>query len=167
MDKIGQFLQNFQQNPNQVSGSEVAGQFGNVTRQLAPAEYQQVAQQVLSQLSPQQRQELGKQLLEQAQQQGVSFPDVNRDGVDDRLQDPALLAGYTAQLQQAQPNFFNQLLGSAGSSPLMKLALGGIAALGLGRMVSGSGHHGGGGGHHGGGGLGSLFGGGHHGGGHH
>jgi len=159
MDKIGQFLQNFQNNPNQVSGAEVASQFANVTRQLPPQEYQQVAEQALSQLNPQQRQELGRQLLAQAQQQGVPFPDVNRDGIDDRLQDPAMLAGYTAQLQQSQPGFFNQALGSAaGSNPMLKMAIGGIAALGLGRLMGGGGHHGGGGL------FGNLFGGGHHGG---
>lgn len=157
MDKIGQFLQSFQKDPNQVSGAEVATQLGNVTSQLPPQDYQKVAEQVLTQLSPQQRQELGRQLLDQARQQQVPFPDVNRDGIDDRLQDPGVLAGYTAQLQQAQPGFFGQALGS-GAHPLMKLALGGIAALGLGRMMSGGKHHGGGF---------NPFGSGHHGGGHH
>lgn len=173
MDKMQSYIDRFRQDPKSISDEELAAQYGAVTRQLPQQDYQQVAQQALAQLNPQERLQLGRELMAQAQQQGVPFPDVNRDGIDDRLQDPATLASYTAQMQQSQPNFFSQILGGGGGGSMMKMALGGIAALGLGRMLGGGGHHneqhgmfGGGlfGGHGGG-----LFGGGggHHGGGHH
>lgn len=158
MDKIQQFLKNFEQNPAAIPAQEVANQYGAVTRQMPQPEYQQMAQEAFSQLTPQQRLELGRELIAGAQQQGVPFPDANRDGIDDRLQDPALLAGYTAQMQQAKPDMLSQLLGNT-SNPMVKLALGGVAALGLAKLAGGGrGGHGGG-----------LFGGGggHHGGGHH
>jgi hypothetical protein len=87
---------------------------------------------------------------QQARQQGVDVPDLNRDGVDDRLQDPASLAQVTGQLHQQQPGLIGQLLGSGGvpgaggsgvgqvlASPLAKAALAGIAAVAVKRTLSG------------------------------
>jgi len=51
---------------------------------------------------------------QQARQQGVAVPDLNRDGIDDRLQDPAYLARVTSQVHQQQPGLLGGLLGGAG-----------------------------------------------------
>lgn len=51
-------------------------------------------------MTPEQRMQLGQQLVQSARQQGQSFPDINGDGIDDRLQDPATLAQVTNQVQQ-------------------------------------------------------------------
>ncbi len=174
------FVDRFQrQGPQGISEQEAVARYQQVAPQLPPDVYQQSAQDAFAQMTPQQRMQLGQQLIQQAQQQGVSFPDVNQDGIDDRLQDPDYLARTTAQVQQQQPGLLGQLLGGGGatagggagqipggtggapggmlSSPLAKGALGGIAAFGLARILSGGGGHGGGG----------LFGGGHSGSGHH
>jgi len=116
--------------------------------------------------------QLGQQLIQQARQQGQSFPDVNGDGIDDRLQDPNFLAQKTTQVHQQQPGLLGQLLGGGGASGghasgaggaapagggtsggmggmlgslLAKGIMGGIAGAGLMRMLGGGGLHYGGG----------------------
>jgi hypothetical protein len=161
------FIDRYQQGPRAVSGQEAASRYEQVAPNLPPDVYQQSAQDVFSQMTPQQREQLGQQLIQSAQQQNLDFPDVNRDGIDDRLQDPEYLARTTAQLHQQQPGLLNQIFGGGGheaghaagghsgggmlNSPLAKGVLGGIAAYGVSRMLGG--HHSS---HHG------LFGGGHH-----
>ena len=44
--------------------------------------------------------QLGQALVQSARQQGQSFPDVNQDGIDDRMQDPDYLAQTATQVQQ-------------------------------------------------------------------
>jgi hypothetical protein len=57
-------------------------------------------------------------LRQRAQQQNVQIPDINQDGIDDRLQDPAYLAQVTSRMHQQQPGLLGQLLGgAAGGSP--------------------------------------------------
>ena len=160
------FVDRYQQGPRAVSG-QAAARYEQVAPNLPPDVYQQSAQDVFSKMTPQQRAQLGQQLIQSAQQQNLDFPDVNKDGIDDRLQDPEYLARTTTQLHQQKPDLLNQILGGGGhgsghapgppstggmmSSPLAKGVLGGIAAYGVSRML--------GGGHrksHG------LFGGGHH-----
>jgi hypothetical protein len=163
------FVDRYQQGPRAISDEEAAARYQQVAPNLPPDVYQQSAQDVFAQMSPEQRVQLGQQLIQSARQQGHSFPDVNQDGIDDRLQDPEYLARTTTQLHQQQPGLLNQVLGSLGgghagvghtgggggmlSSPLAKGVLGGIAAYGVSRMLGG-GHHSSGhgglfGGHHG------------------
>lgn len=157
------FVDRYQQGPQAVSGQEAAARYEQVAPNLPPDVYQQSAQDVFSQMTPQQRAQLGRQLIQSAEQQDLDFPDVNKDGIDDRLQDPEYLARTTAQLHQQKPDLLNQIFsgghgsahgsaqaGGLMSSPLAKGILGGIAAYGVSRMLGG-GHR-----SHG------LFGGGHH-----
>lgn len=164
------FANRYQQSPQGISTQEAAARYQQVAPQLPPDVYQQSAEQVFARLSPQERMQLGQQLIQGAQQQGVNFPDVNRDGIDDRLQDPRYLAQVTTQVHQEQPGLMGQIFGGGAASgggllggSLGKIALGGIAALGVSRLMGG-GHGGGlfGGGEHGG----FFGGGGEHGGGH-
>jgi hypothetical protein len=135
-----------------VSDQEAAQRYQQVAPRLSPQEYEESAQEAFARLSPQQRQQLGRYLQQQARQQGVEVPDLNRDGIDDRLQDPAYLAHAAGQMQQQQPGLLGQLLGggagggggSAGggvgevlASPLAKAALAGIAAVAVKRMMGG------------------------------
>jgi len=156
------FVDRYRQGPQAISDQEAAARYQQVAPQLPPDVYQQSAQDVFAQMSPQQRMQLGQQLIQSAREQGHSFPDVNQDGIDDRLQDPECLARTTSQLHQEQPNLLGQIFGGGRgeghtgggmlSSPLAKGVLGGIAAYGLSRMLGGhGGHHHGGlfGGHHG------------------
>jgi hypothetical protein len=129
-----------------------------VAPNLPPDVYQQSAQEVFAQLTPEQRMQLGQALVQSARQQGQSFPDVNQDGKDDRMQDPDYLAQTARQVQEEQPGLLSRLFGGSRSapgagasagrmpsgagtggmlgSPMAKGVLGGIAAAGLMNMLA-------------------------------
>jgi hypothetical protein len=105
------FVERFRQGPRAVSDHEAASRYEQVAPNLPPAVYQRSAQEVFAQLTPEQRMQLGQALVQWARQQGQSFPDVNQDGFDDRLQDPDYLAQTATQVQLKQPGLLSQLLG--------------------------------------------------------
>jgi hypothetical protein len=138
-----------------ISDREAYDRYQQVAPQLSPQVYQDSAQEAFARLTPQQRMQLGQYLQQQAQQQGVSgFQDLNRDGVDDRFQDPGYLAQATGRMEQQQPGILGQLLGGAlgtgmggnqmGSrtgggmldNPIAKAALAGVAAMAVKKMMS-------------------------------
>jgi hypothetical protein len=132
-----------------VSDQEAVQRYQQVAPRLSPQEYEESAQEAFARLSPQQRQQFGQYLQQQARQQGVAVPDLNRDGIDDRLQDPAYLARVTTQVHQQQPGLLGGLLGGAGggapgsdplgnilANPIGKAALAGVAAIALKKMMS-------------------------------
>jgi hypothetical protein len=154
------FVDRYRQGPQAVSEQEAAAHYQQVALQLPPEVYQQSAQDVFAQLTPEQRMQLGQALIQSARQQGQSFPDVNQDGIDDRLQDLDFLARKATDVEQQQPGLLGQLLGGgrpasggavpanqsmpigAGAggmlgSPMAKGILGGIAAAGLMNMLAG------------------------------
>jgi hypothetical protein len=142
-----------------------------VAPNLPPDIYQQSAQEVFAQLTPEQRMQLGQALIQSAREQGQNIPDVNQDGIVDRLQDPDYLAQTTTQVEQ-QPGLLGRLLGGGGAikrstgeetladsaptatprastssmlgSPMAKGILGGIAAAGLMNMLTGPHYYSGG-----------------------
>ena len=128
-----------------ISDQEAYSRYQQVAPQLPPQMYQESAQEAFSRLTPQQRLQLGQHLQQQTRQQGYNVPDLNRDGIDDRLQDPAYLARATGQLHQQQPGILGDLLGGGGGgggqgmlqSPVAKAALAGIAAVAVKKMMSG------------------------------
>ena len=127
-----------------ISDQEARSRYQQVAPQLSPEMYQESAQEAFSRLTPQQRLQLGQHLQQQTRQQGYNVPDLNRDGIDDRLQDPAYLAQATGQLHQQQPGILGDLLGGGGGggqgmlqSPVAKAALAGIAAVAVKKMMSG------------------------------
>jgi len=97
------FVDRFRQGPQAVSDEETAYRYEQVAPNLLPDLYQQSTQEVFAQLTLAQRMQLGQALVQSARQQGQSFPDVNQDGIDDRLQDPDYLAQTTTQVHQKQP----------------------------------------------------------------
>lgn len=145
------FINRYQQNPNSIPNQEVSARYQQVASQLSPTDYQQIAQQVFAQMPSQERMQFAQSLIQQAQQQGYSFPDVNQDGIDDRLQDPNQLAQMTSHAHQQQPGMMGQLLNgdakqsmtNALGSPVAKGVMGGIAAYGLSRLIGGGSHGGG------------------------
>jgi hypothetical protein len=128
-----------------ISDQEAYNRYQQVTPQLSPQMYQESAQEAFSRLTPDQRMQFGQYLQQQSQQQGLNIPDFNRDGIDDRLQDPAYLARATGHLQQQQPGILGNLLGGASGgggqgmlqSPIAKAALAGIAAMAVKKVMSG------------------------------
>lgn len=177
------FVARYNRSPSSISPEEAVARYQAVAPQLSPAAHAEAAQEAFARLSQPERLALGKYLISQAQQQGApspdgQFPDVNGDGIDDRVQDPRYLAQVAQQAQQQQPGWLARILGGMsgpGGAPqagspsggfpggtLGKVALGGIAAAAFSRVLRGGGMFGGGGGHGGG----FLGGGGGHGGGH-
>src|SRR5919107_2582264 len=160
------YLERFRQGPQAVSEEEAASRYEQVAPNLPPEVYQQSAQDGFAQLTPEQRMQLGQALVQSARQQGQSFPDVNQDGIDDRMQDPDYLAQTATQVQQEQPGLLGRLLGGRRSapgsgasvggipsgagtggmlgSPMAKGVLGGIAAAGLMNMLTGPQYYSGG-----------------------
>jgi len=135
-----------------ISDREAYDRYQQVAPQLPPQLYQESAQEAFARLTPQQRMQLGQYLQQQARQQGMGgFQDLNRDGVDDRLQDPGYLAQATGRMEQQQPGILGQLLGGAMGggmggmgggqgmleSPIAKAALAGVAAMAVKKMMSG------------------------------
>jgi hypothetical protein len=145
-----------------ISDDEAMSRYSQVAPQLPPDVYQQSAQESFSRLSPEQRMQFGRYIQQQAPQHGVSFPDLDQNGQDDRLQDPAYLAQMTGRIHQQQPGLLGQILGGAvggggggglagglGSAfgggggggmlanPIAKAALGGIAAMAVKHMMGG------------------------------
>ena len=130
-----------------ISDQEAYDRFQQVGPQLPPDLYEQSAQQAFERLSPQQRLQLGQYLRQQARQQQLNVPDLNQDGIDDRLQDASYLAQATGRLHQQQPGILGQLLGGALGgggggggqgvleSPIAKAALAGITAMAVKQMM--------------------------------
>ncbi len=132
-----------------ISDQEAVNRYQQVATRLPPDQYQQSAQEAFARMSPQERLAFGRELQQQSRQRGVDIPDFNRDGIDDRLQDPGYLAQVTGGMQQRQPGMLEQMLGGGGrgggggggmgqmlNNPLAKAALAGIAAMAVKRMMS-------------------------------
>ena len=140
-----------------ISQQEAMSRYQQVAPQLPPQEYEQAAQETFARMTPDQRRQLAQMLQQQARQQQVNFPDLNQDGIDDRLQDPRAFAQVTSRMEQQQPGLLGQLLGGGGGrassggsptsggvddligNPLAKAALAGIAAMAAQRFLSGQG----------------------------
>lgn len=169
------FVARYNRSPSNISQEEAVARYQSVAQQLTPAVHAEAAQEAFARLSQPERLALGKYLISQAQQQGAqapdgSFPDVNGDGIDDRTQDPRYLAQVVQRAQQQQPGWLERILGGMGASgggapqsgqfasgfpggTLGKVALGGVAAAAMSRLLGGGGGYGRGfmGGGHGGG----------------
>ncbi len=119
---------------------EVMNRYQQVAPNLSPQQYQQAAQQSFERMTPEQRMQFGQYMQQQAQQQGFQapFPDANRDGIDDRYQDPNYLAQTMGRMQQQQPDMLHQILSPGGAlgNPLAKAALAGVAALAAKQFLS-------------------------------
>lgn len=136
-DELQDFSRRYDQgHPSEgYSGQEVMNRYQQIAPQLPPDVYQQSAAQAFANLTPEERAAFGDFLRQRANQQGITIPDFNQDGIDDRIQnDPNTLARMTTQLHQEQPNLLTQLLGSGGGganagaaglleNPLAKAAL--------------------------------------------
>lgn len=132
------------------SDDEVYNRYQQVSRYAPPDIYEESAQEAFSRMSPQERMQFGQYLRQQTRQQNYDFPDINQDGIDDRLQDPRYLAQATGRIHQQQPDLFGQLMsGAAGAmmggqrggnflgNPLAKAAMAGIAAIAAKKMMGG------------------------------
>ena len=129
-----------------INDDEAMSHYQQVAPRLSRQDYEESAYESFSRLSPDQRRQFGQYVAQRAPEYGVSFPDVNMDGQDDRLQDRRFLAQMTGRIHEQQPGLLGQLLGGGGGgglgggmlqSPIAKAALGGIAAMAVRRMMAG------------------------------
>ena len=127
-----------------ISDQEAVSRYDQVARQLPPDMYEESAQEAFARMSPQERVEFTRYLRQRAQQQNFDFPDLNQDGIDDRVQrDPRELARMTTRMRQQQPGGLGALLGGGGGggmgdmlgNPLAKAALAGVAAIAVKQMM--------------------------------
>lgn len=135
------------------SGQEALHHHDAVASRLPPEQYQLAAEEAFARMSPQDRLRFGQMLQQQSRRQDFNFPDLNGDGIDDRLQAPRMLAQVTTRMQQQQPGILGQLLGGAGGggpglggvasqgasmldNPLAKAAMGGIAAIAMQQLMN-------------------------------
>jgi hypothetical protein len=132
----GDFVKRYNQGPPSqgYENDEVARRYEQIAPALPPQDYQRAAMEAFERMSPQERSEFAQALQQRTQQQNVQVPgfqDLDRNGVDDRFQDPGTLAKYTTQVQQQKPDILGELLGPGGmlGSTAAKAALAGIAAM--------------------------------------
>ena len=128
-----------------ISDQEALDRYQQVAPHLPPGAYQQAAQEAFARMSPQERAQFVQYMRQRAQQQNLNFPDLNQDGIDDRVQrDPGELARMTTRMRQQQPDGLGALLGGGGggggmgdmlSNPLAKAAMAGIAAMAVKKMM--------------------------------
>ena len=127
-----------------ISDREAFDRYQQVAPQLPPDVYERSAQEAFARMSPQERAQFVQYLRQRAQQQHFNFPDLNQDGIDDRVQqDPRELARMMTRMRQQQPNMLEQLLGGGGGggmgdmlgNPLAKAALAGVAAIAVKQMM--------------------------------
>jgi hypothetical protein len=123
------------------SDQETVNRYREVASHLPAEQYQQSAEEAFARMTPEERAEFGRWLQSRAQQQNVPFPDVNRDGRDDRLQDPRELAKVTTQMHEQEPDMLTKVLtgqtGTALDNPLARAALAGVAAMAAKRILTG------------------------------
>lgn len=132
-----------------ISNQEALSRYQQVAPQLPPQQYQMSAEEAFSRMSPQERQAFAQYMQQQAQAQNIPIPDMNQNGVDDRMEDPRALAQYTTQIHQQDPGLMGRIMGGNGEqqvldNPMAKVALAGIAAIGLRHLMGGGGGIGGG-----------------------
>lgn len=131
-----QFVQRYQQGPpwDGISGQETQQHYKRVAGQVPPDVYRKAAEQAFSKLSPQQRQQYIQEVKRHAQ--GRSAPRVQNWNEQDN--NPGQMADMMTHIQHDQPDVANQLVNSvAGGNPIMKAALGGIAAMAMKQMMGG------------------------------
>ena len=128
-----------------ISDQEALSRYQQVAPQLPPDVYETSAQEAFARMSPQERGQFVQYLRQRAQQQHFDFPDLNQDGIDDRVQrDPRELARMTTRMRQQQPGGLGALLGGGGGggmgdmlgNPLAKAALAGVAAMAVKQMMN-------------------------------
>lgn len=125
-----------------IGDDEALDRYRQVAPNLSEDQYRDSAREAFSRLSPQQRAEFGHWLQQHSRSQNSPF-----DMSDPRgYEDPDVLAGYSARMQQQQPGLLEGLLGggmgmgsqgggSMLSGPIGKAVLGGIAAMAASKVM--------------------------------
>ena len=148
------FVRRYESGPPwaQFNDQEAIDEYRRVTPQLSESDYRDSARDAYERLTPEERRKFGRWMRKHAREQGTMVPDLDGDGVDDRLQDSGHLANATTQLRTQQPSFLDNLFGNALggnangqgaqgglggllNSPIARAAIGGIAAMAFSRLM--------------------------------
>ena len=130
------YVQRVEQGPpwEGFSGQEAQQHYRKVAGKVPPDVYRRAAEEAFQRLSPQERQQIIKQVKQHAQ--GRNAPRVQN--WQENQNDPRQMADIMSHVQHDQPDLMNQLVDSVGGgNPLMKAALGGIAAMAMKQMMGG------------------------------
>ena len=106
------FVSRYDQGPpwEGVSDDEAIDRYHEVTPHLSPEMYEESAHEAFQRMSPQERRQFAQYLRQQQRQQRMGFPDLDQDGIDDRVErDPRLLAQMAGRMHRQQPGMFAQL----------------------------------------------------------
>jgi hypothetical protein len=128
------FVKRYEQGPptSGFTGQEAQQQYQKIAGKIPPDLYKKAAQEAFARLSPQERQQIVQHVKQQGQKQGNK----HAQNWQDNETDPSQMAERMTQMQQNSPDMVNQLVSSvAGDNPLMKAALGGIAAMAMKQMM--------------------------------
>lgn len=116
-----------------ISDEEAAGRYGQVAGEVDRDTYRQSARDALANMGDDERADYARQLGAVAGEREVDH------GWDGRSTDPDTLAETTTRVHEQDPGLLGSLLGGGGGggNPVMKAALGGIAAMAAKRFLGG------------------------------
>jgi hypothetical protein len=118
--------------PDSIDATQALAHFERLTREMHPMHFLEVAREAMGFLSRPQRLALGELLQARARYSEMTAARLMKPG----LQDPNDIALALQSLQQENPALVTQLLGSDFRDlPVMKLALGALAAVAAKRSV--------------------------------
>lgn len=128
-EAVSDYLRRYDRGGTEISDEEARQHYGTVSSELEPEQYVDAAKEALGKMTPEQRIELVESMRSEARRQDFSFPELHEDS---RLHEPQSLAGFFAHMERNRPGVLQQL---TGSHPLAKMALAGIAAYGMRRLM--------------------------------
>ena len=106
------FVNRYEQGPPWagISDQEAIERYEEVAPHLPPEVYEESAYEAFNRMSPRERRQFAQYVRQQTRQQGAHFPDLDQDGIDDRIeQDPRVMAQIAGRMHRQQPGMFGQI----------------------------------------------------------
>ena len=100
------FVNRYEQGPPRagISDQEAIERYEEVAPHLPPEVYEESAYEAFNRMSPRERRQFAQYVRQQTRQQGAHFPDLDQDGIDDRIeQDPRVMAQIAGRMHRQQP----------------------------------------------------------------
>ncbi|MCI0673032.1 MAG: hypothetical protein L0Y64_21495 [Myxococcaceae bacterium] len=133
-----------------ISGEEAIRHYDTIFNHLKPAEFEAAAQAAFARMSPEQCEQLARLLQQRARQQEYNFPELSEANAE-QFRDAKQLALIVCSLESKERGIFRDMLVSGGDQggmgdlakekgpairvPLIKAAIGGIAAMALNTLI--------------------------------
>lgn len=146
MGQMNDFMQRYMQGrpADGLNEDETHQNYQMATQDISDEDYELSAEEAFQRMDPQERMEFARMLGQQARDRNMGFRDLNNDGIDDRYQDPRVLARTVASMRRQEPGILSGMLGGRSAqpsgglmqSPVAKAALAGIAVFAAKRMFN-------------------------------